>query len=86
MRAPLLAVTVAFLAAACSEDPPLPPLEENPPPFAFSLYLEEGEGEVIPGMDVRLVRRPKHLEHVYELSLGGASSKSCWARAMVREP
>jgi hypothetical protein len=67
VRAPLLATAVALLAIACSEDVPLPPLEEQPPPFAFSQYLEGGE--LKHGADVLLVRRPKHLEHVYELSL-----------------
>jgi hypothetical protein len=67
LRAPLLAMALAFLATACSEDVPLPPLEEEPPPFAFSLYLEQGG--LTPNADVLLVRRPKHLEHVYALSL-----------------
>jgi hypothetical protein len=69
MRTLLLAVALACLAIACSEDPPLPPLEEEPPPFAFSLYLKDGKGALIPQADVLLVRRPKHLEHVYALSL-----------------
>jgi hypothetical protein len=67
LRAPLLAMALAFLATACSEDVPLPPLEEEPPPFAFSLYLEQGG--LTPNADVLLVRRPKHLEYVYALSL-----------------
>jgi hypothetical protein len=67
MRAPLLVMALALLATACSEDAPLPPLEEYPPPFEFSLYLEEGR--LKPNADVLLVRRPKHLEHVYALSL-----------------
>jgi hypothetical protein len=29
MRAPLLVMAVAFLATACSEDAPLPPLEDK---------------------------------------------------------
>jgi hypothetical protein len=68
-RAALHAVVVAFLAIACSEDQLLPPLDEEPPPFAFSQYLQGGEGELIPHADVLLVRRPKHLEHVYALAL-----------------
>src|SRR5690242_6868422 len=67
MRAPLLVMALAVLATACSEDAPLPPLEENPPPFEFSLYLEKGR--LKPNADVLLVRRPKHLELVYALSL-----------------
>ncbi|HVG61986.1 MAG TPA: hypothetical protein VNA24_25710 [Hyalangium sp.] len=70
MRTPLLAVALACLAVACSEEEVLPPLEEHPPPFAFSLYLREikkGVLGVIPGADVKLVRRPLHLEHVYKL-------------------
>jgi hypothetical protein len=67
MRAPLLVMALAVLATACSEDAPLPPLEENPPPFEFSLYLEKGR--LKPKADVLLVRCPKHLEHVYELAL-----------------
>jgi hypothetical protein len=76
MRAPLLAMALAFLATACSEDAPLPPLEDQPPLFAFSLYLGGGDGEVIPHADVVLVRRPKHLEHVYALSLDENSQES----------
>jgi hypothetical protein len=65
LRAPLLALALVALATACSEDAPLPPLEEEPPPFAFSLYLD-GDG-LKPNADVLLVRRPKHLEQVYAL-------------------
>jgi hypothetical protein len=65
--APLFAMALAVLAIACSEDAPLPPLEDQPPPFAFSLYLKEGA--LKPNTDVLLVRRPTHLEHVYALSL-----------------
>ncbi|WP_095985595.1 hypothetical protein [Cystobacter fuscus] len=66
LRAPLLALALISLATACHDDVPLPPLEEEPPPFAFSLYLEDGQ--LRPNADVLLVRRPKHLEHVYVLS------------------
>src|ERR1044071_5043032 len=66
LRASLLALALAALAAACHEDVLLPPLEEEPPPFAFSLYFEDGQ--LRPNADVLLVRRPKHLEHVYALS------------------
>jgi len=68
IRALLVAMALAFLATACSEEAGLPPLEDDPPPFAFSQYLENGDGKVIPRADVLLVRRPKHLEHVYALS------------------
>jgi hypothetical protein len=63
LRAPLLALALVSLATACREDVLLPPLEEEPPLFAFSLYLEDGQ--LKPNADVLLVRRPKHLEHVY---------------------
>lgn len=69
LRSLAVALALAFLATACSEDAVLPPLEEEPPPFAFSEYLQKGHGEVIPYADVLLVRRPKHLEHVYALSI-----------------
>jgi hypothetical protein len=72
IRAPLLATALACLVIACSEEEALPPLEEHPPPFAFSLYLEtdaKGKVRVKPHADVLLVRRPPHLEHVYELFL-----------------
>jgi hypothetical protein len=68
-RALLLATALAALALSCSEEMSLPPLEDEPPPFEFSMYLEKGVGPLVPGMDVRLVRRPKHLEHVYALTL-----------------
>jgi len=69
LRTLLLATALAALALSCSEDAPLPPLEEEPPPFAFDQYLEGGEGDLLDHADLLLVRRPKHLEHVYELSL-----------------
>ncbi len=75
IRALLVAMALAFLTAACSEEAGLPPLEDNPPPFAFSDYLENGHGDLIPYADVLLVRRPKHLEHVYVLSTAGDSNK-----------
>ena len=61
LRAPLLALALVTLATACSENVTLPPLEEEPPPFAFSQYL--AKGKLKPNADVLLVRRPKHLEH-----------------------
>ncbi|KFA89761.1 hypothetical protein [Archangium violaceum] len=67
LHAPLLALVLVSLATACHEDVLLPPLEEEPPPFAFALYLEDGQ--LRPHADVLLVRRPKHLERVYSLSL-----------------
>lgn len=69
LRELLLAVTVAFLAIACSEELSLPPLEEDPPPFTFDQYFMGGEGKLLPSADQLLVRRPKHLEHVYRLTL-----------------
>ncbi len=64
----MLSLALAALATACSEEMSLPPLEEEPPEFAFSQYLESDK--LKPGADVLLVRRPKHLEHVYALSIG----------------
>ncbi|WPB75771.1 hypothetical protein KYC5002_43115 [Archangium violaceum] len=69
LHAALLALVLVSLATACHEDVLLPPLEEEPPPFAISLYLEGGQ--LRPNADVLLVRRPKHLERVYALSRAG---------------
>ena len=69
LRALLLATVLGVLALSCSEDASLPPLEENPPPFSFDQYFEGGKGKLLPKADQLLVRRPKHLEHVYELTL-----------------
>jgi hypothetical protein len=68
-RALPLALALVLLATACSEEAALPPLEEHPPEFDFSQYFEGGTGDLIPKTDVLLVRRPQHLERVYELSL-----------------
>ncbi len=66
----LLRFVLAFLAAGCSEDGgslAAEPLEQTPPPFAYSLYLEQTEQgpRLIKGSDVLLTHRPEHLEHVY---------------------
>lgn len=85
MRTPLLAVVLACVASACTEDEALLPLEEHPPPFAFSLYLRENkkrELEVIPRADVKLVRRPPHLEHVYKLFLDRAHPEHAQAELL----
>lgn len=79
LRAPLLALALVSLATACSEGVSLPPLEEEPPPFDFSLYLEGGG--LKPNADVLLVRRPKHLELVYALSRAGDSTAPDHAQA-----
>ncbi|WP_224368523.1 hypothetical protein [Hyalangium versicolor] len=68
LRAPLLILALACLAGTCDEEAPLPPREAHPPAFEFSQYLAK-KGGFLPGTDVLLVRRPEHLEHVYELSL-----------------
>ncbi|MFL5347574.1 MAG: hypothetical protein ACJ8AT_22540 [Hyalangium sp.] len=79
-HAPLLAMALACLAIACSENAALPPREAHAPPFEFKLYLDQG-GQVIPGTDVLIVRRPEHLEHVYELSLKENKEKPGHAQA-----
>lgn len=67
----MLAMALACLAIACSEDTALPLREAQAPPFEFKLYLDKYD-KVIPGTDVLIVRRPEHLEHVYELSLANS--------------
>jgi len=81
LRSLAVVLALSLLATACSEDANLPPLEDDPPPFVFSDYLQGGHGRLIPHADVLLVRRPKHLEHVYALLSGKGTGQPEQARA-----